>query len=79
MIAVEIVLNRDTLFQAHTAVFGSVGLFLFCSKTIAAANENAGNRYLKDTISFGVQPMILHSFSKVSMVMFPFFLRESSV
>lgn len=46
---------------------------------IAATSPNAGNRYLKDTTSFGVQPMILHSFSKVSMVMFPPFLRESSV
>ena len=41
--------------------------------------DYASSRYLKDTTSFGVQPMILHSFSKVSMVIFPPFLRESSV
>ena len=35
--------------------------------------------YLNAMISLGVQPMILHSFSKVIMVMFFPFFRESNV
>ncbi len=42
--------------------------------------DNDGRLYsVNFTMSFGVQPMILHSFSKVSSVMFLFFFRESKV
>ena len=34
---------------------------------------------MNSTISLGVQPIILHSFSRVAMVMFPFFFKESNV
>jgi len=49
-----------------------------CQK-ITATGASADSRYLNDTTSSGVQPMILHSFSSVIIVMFLFFLRESSV
>lgn len=48
------------------------------SKEIAATGTDASSHYLNEIASLGVQPMILHSFSKASMVMFRFFLRESS-
>ena len=35
--------------------------------------------YLNSTISFGVQPIILHSFSTVKRVMFLFFFKLSKV
>ena len=67
------------IIQAHIAFSGGVGLLFLRSKETAATGTDASSHYLNAITSLGVQPMILHSFSKVSMVMFPFFLRESSV
>lgn len=67
------------IIQAHTAFPGSVGLLFFVYKETAATGTDASSHYLNAITSLGVQPMILHSFSKVSIVMFRFFLRESSV
>ena len=44
-------------------------VFLLLRKN--SGHWNADYRYLKDTTSLDVQPMILHSFSNISLVMFP--------